>query len=275
MNYYLALNNGVEIPQLGLGTYNMPEGPEMERAVGYALEAGYRCFDTAQMYGNEECLGRALKASGYDRESLFVTSKVNNPNQGYENAKRSFYESLDKLQTDYMDLFLIHWPGQDRRRCLDTWRALEELYGAGHARAVGVSNFHRKHLDWILEEGTVVPAVNQIERHPYLNNTELVEYCRRRNVAVQAWSPLMRGEFSSLDIDDIAAQYGKTPAQIVLRWNLQRQVMVIPKSMNRRHIWENAEVFDFEIEDVYMSKIDGLDKGYRVGTASDPEILDF
>ena len=269
----ILLNNGVAMPLLGLGVFRTSSQEEMNQAVQWAWEAGYRSFDTAQMYGNEDLLGCALQTLALPRRSFFLTSKVNLGNTGYQRTLSSFQESLDRRQTDYLDLFLIHWPGQKRQRLADTWRAMEELYAAGKVRAIGVSNCQPRHLDWLAEDGTVVPAVNQVERNPQMNNNDLLAFCRSRGIQVEAWAPLRRGDLGSPALLQLAEKYHRSPAQIILRWNVQSGVVVIPKSVHRERIVENAAIFDFTLAAQDMALLDSLHTGVRTG--SDPEAHDY
>lgn len=263
--YDMTLNNGVKMPVLGLGVYLTESPEEMRRAVDGAFEAGYTSFDTAQMYGNEHLLGEALEKSGVAREKIFLTSKVDLGNMGYEQTKASFVESLEKLRTDYLDLFLVHWPGQKKERLKETWRALQELSGAGKIRAVGVCNCTPRHIEWLMEDGGARPAVNQIERHPLFNQQELVSWCAQHEIQAEAWAPLVRGSFALPEIAALAEKYGRTPAQIILRWDIQSGCIVIPKSVHKERIEENAGIFDFALEDEDMKRIDGMNTGYTTG----------
>lgn len=269
----IILNNGVKMPLLGLGVYQTTGDAEMRAAVDAALEAGYRCFDTAQMYKNEHVLGKALDAAGAPRDTLFLTSKVDLDNMGYENTLASFQQSLEKLRTDYLDLFLIHWPGQQQNRLLDTWRAMETLCAQKKVRAIGVCNCQPRHLQWILDACETAPAVNQVERHPLLNERTLIDWCVPRRIALQAWAPLLRGNLDHPEIMRLAHKHGKTPAQVVLRWDIQSGVAVIPKSVRRERIFENAAIFDFDLEPEDMAVLDGMDTGAH--TSHDPETFDF
>lgn len=273
MRHVVSLYNGIEMPLVGLGVFKTNDQKEMDNAVRYALEAGYRSFDTAQMYQNEHVLGEALRRSGIARGDIFLTSKLDNPNQGYDKALASFEESLRKLKTDYLDLFLIHWPGQKRARLIESWRALERLHKEGRIRAIGVSNFMKRHLQWMAEDCEVMPAVNQIERHPLLNQNKLAAWCMQRGIQVEAWGPLVRGSFDFPQIRELAARYGKTPAQIILRWDVQSGYVVIPKSVHRERILENIDLFDFTLDEADMRAIDAMDANCR--TSHDPETFDF
>ncbi|MET7758896.1 aldo/keto reductase [Streptomyces sp. NPDC005389] len=267
----VTLNNGVEIPQLGFGVFQVPDD-ETTAAVGHALQAGYRSLDTAAIYGNEAGVGRALAASGVDRDELFVTTKLWNADQGYDSTLRAFDDSLAKLGLDHVDLYLIHWPTPARDLYVDTWRAIEKLVADGRVRAAGVSNFQPAHLKRLLDSSGLVPAVNQIELHPALQQRELRELHAAHSIVTEAWSPLAQGAvLAEPAIADIAARHGKSPAQVVLRWHLQLGNVVIPKSVTPARIRENIDVFDFALSDEEMSALGGLDRGLRTGP--DPDTL--
>ncbi len=267
----VMLNNGVAMPGLGLGVFKVGDGSPVVNAVKSALRHGYRSIDTAAVYGNEEGVGQALKESGVARESVFITSKVWNDDQGYESTLKAFDTSLKKLGLEYLDLYLIHWPVAGKY--VDTWRALLELYKQGKVRAIGISNFHVHHLKDILAVSDVVPAVNQIELHPLLNQKELRDFCKLHNIAVEAWSPLMKGNLDLPVLVEIGKKHNKTPAQVVLRWHLQHGIVIIPKSVHDHRIRENAQIFDFSLSDKEMAQIDGLNKDKRFG--ADPDSFDF
>ncbi|MDX2286321.1 MAG: aldo/keto reductase [Bacteroidia bacterium] len=257
-----ALRNGVEMPLLGLGVYDMYDA-EAERAVGWALEIGYRLIDTAAMYRNEAEIGRAVRGSGLPREALFITTKVNNADQGYEQTLRAFDASLRKLDCGYIDLYLVHWPLKATRR--DTWRALERLYAEGRVRAIGVANYLEPFLDELAGYASVVPAVNQVEFSPFLYLKSLLDRCRRDGIQLQAYTPLGRGaRLQDPRLLRLAEAYGKTPAQIILRWALQLGVSAIPKSASRQRLAENFGVFDFEISAEDMAEIATFDEGFRI-----------
>ncbi|KEO83831.1 aldo/keto reductase [Tumebacillus flagellatus] len=266
-----TLNNGVKMPWLGLGVWKVTEEGQVEKAVLSALEAGYRSIDTAAIYGNEEGVGRALRDSGIPRDQIFVTTKVWNSNQGYESTLAAFDESMQKLGLDYLDLYLIHWPVAGKYK--DTWRALEKLYKDGKVRAIGVSNFHVHHLKDLLADAEAVPTVNQVEYHPLLSQEELRAFCREKKIQLEAWSPLMQGNLDHEVITQLAQKYGKSPAQIVLRWDLQNEVVTIPKSVTPARIAENADVFDFELSPDDMAALNGLNEDRRFGP--DPDNFDF
>lgn len=262
---YTILNNGVKMPWLGFGTYKVENGNKVIKSVKEALKVGYRHIDTASYYGNEEGVGTAIKESGVSREEIFLVSKVWNTDQGYENTLKSFENSIKKLGTDYLDLYLIHWPQSISK---ETWKALEKLYKEGRVKAIGVSNFLVKHLEYLLEDAEIMPMVNQVEFHPYLIQNDLMEFCKKNNIQLEAWSPLMRGKVFEIEIlKDLAKKYGKTISQIVLRWDLQMGVVCIPKSVTPSRIKENSDIFDFEISKEDIDKIKQLNKGIRVGSS--------
>lgn len=259
----VCLNNGVAIPLFGLGTLH-GHGQELAQAMKVAFELGYRHVDTAKAYGNEVDVGEAIRASGLPREEVFVTTKLWNTDHGYDEALAAIDESLQRLGLAYVDLYLVHWPVSGQRPA--TWRAMEALYRAGKARAIGVSNYTERHLTELLATADIVPAVNQIEFTPYLYQQGLKRFCESRGIRIEAWSPLTRGErFDDLRLRAIAATYGKTPAQILLRWGLQHNVIEIPKSSSPSHLAENAAIFDFAISEADMMALDGLDEGLRTG----------
>ncbi|MCL6547501.1 MAG: aldo/keto reductase [Alicyclobacillus sp.] len=267
-----TLQNGVEMPWFGLGVYKIPDGEDVERAVLAAVEAGYRSIDTAAFYENEAGVGRAVRACGLPRESLFITTKVWNSDQGYESTLRAFEASRKRLGMDYVDLYLVHWPVKGKYR--DTWRALEKLYRDGWVRAIGVSNFQVHHLQDVMRDCEVVPMVNQVEYHPRLTQEELLTFCKQQKIQMEAWSPLMRGRIREIpEIVEIARRHGKTPAQVVLRWDLQHEVVTIPKSVHPERIRENADIFDFELSEEEMKRIDALNRNDRTG--ADPDNFDF
>ncbi len=267
----VLLNNGVEIPQLGFGVFKVP--PEQtEDVTRTALEIGYRHVDTAQMYGNEAGVGRAVRAAGLARDEVFVTSKLNNPNHARDDALRSFDGTLAELGFDHVDLFLIHWPLPEVGDFVETWHAMEEIYRSGRARAIGVSNFAPHHLRRLLAAAEVVPAVNQIEVHPYLVQDDVRAFGAEHGIVTEAWAPIARGRV--LDdpvITTIAKRLERTPAQVTLRWAIQRGDVVFPKSVTRSRIEENFELFDFELADDEMAEITALDRQERTGP--DPDTM--
>ncbi|MET4158573.1 aldo/keto reductase [Agromyces sp. PvR057] len=261
----ITLNNGVRMPQLGFGVFQVPDD-ETAAAVTTALEVGYRSIDTAAVYGNEAGVGRALAESGIARDELFVTTKVWNSDQGYDETLRAFDASAAKLGLEQLDLYLIHWPTPDRGRYLDTWRALERLLADGRTRAIGVSNFEPEHLDRLIEASGVVPAVNQVELHPAMTNRAVVEADARHGIATEAWSPLAQGAvLGEASVVEIAERHARTPAQVVLRWHLQEGRIVIPKSVTPGRIAENFDVFGFELAADELAAIDALDRDGRTG----------
>jgi diketogulonate reductase-like aldo/keto reductase len=256
------------MPWVGLGVFKSPPGKETEQAVRWALEIGYRHIDTAAYYQNEADVGRALRDSRVPRETVFVTTKVWNQDQGYENTLKAFDRSRANLAMDVVDLYLIHWPVKGKY--LDTWKALEKLYAEGKTRAIGVSNFLAHHVQDIMKSFSVVPSVNQVEFHPFLVQEDLLAFDMRTGIRHEAWSPLTRAR--SLDnpvIAELAAKYGKTPAQIILRWDIQLGVVTIPKSVHRERILENSRVFDFVLEPADIARITALDAGARIGPHPD------
>ncbi len=265
----VTLNNGIEMPQLGFGVFQVPD-EETTAAVATALEAGYRSIDTAAIYGNERGVGRALAASGLPREELFVTTKLWNADQGHDATLRAFDASLDKLGLEYVDLYLIHWPTPARDLYADSWRAIGKLAAEGRIRAAGVSNFQPAHLTRLIEAGGPVPAVNQVELHPGLQQAELRAFHAAHGIATEAWSPLAQG--AVLDdpaITAIAARTGKSPAQVVLRWHLQLGNAVIPKSVTPARIRQNLDVFDFALTADDLAAIAATDRGLRTGPDPD------
>lgn len=267
-----VLNNDVKMPWLGFGVFKVKEGQEVEKSVLTAIQAGYRSIDTAAIYGNEEGVGRAIKACGVPREDLFITTKVWNADQGYETTLQAFETSRKKLGLDYLDLYLIHWPVKGKYK--ETWRALEELYRSGKVRAIGVSNFQIHHLEDLLNEANVVPAVNQVELHPLLSQQELRSYCKSHRIQVEAWGPLMQA--NNLDhpvLKELADKHGKSPAQVILRWHLQNGVVAIPKSVHEDRIRENADIFDFQLSTEDMAQIDAMNENRRFG--GDPDNFNF
>lgn len=268
----VTLNNGVPMPQLGFGVWQVPDEQAVE-TVGLALRAGYRSIDTAALYRNEAGTGKALAASGLPREELFVTTKLANPDQGYDSALRAFDTSLGKLGLEYVDLYLIHWPLPARGTFVETWRALEKIYAEGRAKAIGVSNFTPAHLRRLLDETEIVPAVNQIELHPNLAQEEARAFHAEHGIATEAWSPLGQGKDLLRDpkLAEIAARHGVTAAQVVLRWHLQLGIIAIPKSVTPSRIEENIDVFGFELDEADLAALKTLDTGTRLGP--DPDQL--
>ncbi|WP_405062574.1 aldo/keto reductase [Kribbella sp. NBC_01505] len=266
----VKLNNGVEMPQLGYGVFQVPDD-ETTAAVTAALEAGYRSIDTATAYQNEAGVGKALVASGIDRDELFVTTKLWNADQGFDNTLKAFDRSLDLLGLDYLDLYLIHWPAPELDLYVDTWRALEKILADGKVRAIGVSNFQPQHLDRLAEVAGITPAVNQVELHPFLQQDEVRAYGADFGIRTEAWSPLAKGGSLLTDpvIEALAAKHGRTPAQVVLRWHLQLGNIIIPKSVTPARIKENLDVFDFDLTDEDLAAITPLDRDERTGPHPD------
>jgi diketogulonate reductase-like aldo/keto reductase len=264
---FVTLNNGVKMPQLGFGVWQVPDDQATE-AVAIALKVGYTSIDTAMIYKNEKGVGRAIAEASVPREELFITTKVWNSDQGFEKTLRAFDESLERLGLDYVDLYLIHWPTPNYDQYVDTYKALEKLYHDGRVKAIGVCNFEIEHLERILKECEVVPVLNQVECHPYLVQNELKEFCAKHNIFVEAWSPLDQGGEVLQDevIQGIAAVHRKTPAQVVLRWHLQNNTIVIPKSVTPSRIEENINVFDFELSVNEIDQINKLNRNRRKGS---------
>ncbi|MEJ6527427.1 aldo/keto reductase [Exiguobacterium sp. USCH10] len=268
---WTTLNNDVKMPMLGLGVYKVEDGAVTVDTVKAALEAEYRLIDTAAIYQNEESVGQALREAGIPREDVFVTTKLWNEFHGFDEALQAFQDSLDRLGLEYVDLFLIHWPMPRFGKFVETYKALEQLYEEERVRAIGVSNFEVEHLEQIIQSCSIVPAVNQVEIHPYLSQKELIAFCKRYDIQIQAWSPLMKGREALEDdtIVEIANRHGKSPAQVILRWHLQNGVAVIPKSVTPSRIKENIQVFDFTLTKEEMAAIDALNRDERTG--SDPK----
>lgn len=271
-----TLHNGVKMPWLGIGVFKVEEGPELVNAVKTAIKHGYRSIDTAAIYENEEGVGQGIregiKEAGISREDLFVTSKVWNTDLGYESTIAAYEASLNKLGLEYLDLYLIHWPVEGKYK--DAWRALETLYKEGRVKTIGVSNFQIHHLEDLMKDVEIKPMVNQVEYHPRLTQKELQSFCREHGIQLEAWSPLMQGQLLDHQVlQDIANKYGKSTAQVILRWDLQNGVVTIPKSTKEHRIVENATVFDFELTEEDMKQIDDLNQNYRVGP--DPDNFDF
>lgn len=267
-----TLNNGVKMPWLGFGVFKVKDGDEVVSAVKTAIEAGYRSINTAKVYNNESGVAQGIRESGIAREDLFITTKVWNSDQGYESTLAAFEESMQRLELEYLDLYLIHWPVKGKYK--DTWRALEKLYKEGRVRAIGVSNFQTHHLEDLLMDATIKPAVNQVELHPLLTQKELRDYCSTHEIQIEAWSPLGQGNLMEHPLlQDIAAKYGKKPAQVILRWDLQNGIVTIPKSVTPERIHANTELYDFELIAEEIEQINGLNENKRFG--SDPDNFNF
>ena len=266
-----TLHNGVEIPWLGFGTFQLT-GATAERAVTWALDVGYRSVDTAAVYHNEVEVGAAIRNSGVAREEIFLTTKVWNTDQGYDATMSAFEASLERLGTDYADLYLVHWPVEGMFG--ETWRALEELHSTGRARAIGVSNFLVHHLEELLKGAHVVPMVNQVEFHPRLQQPKLQAFCRDHGIRLEAWRPIMKGGVLDIpELVEIGQGVGKSAVQVTLRWMIQKGVVAIPRSSQREHVEANADIFDFELTPEQMGLIDDLDRDMRTG--EDPDNFDF
>jgi diketogulonate reductase-like aldo/keto reductase len=269
---FTILSNGLKMPYLGLGVYQVNDGKEVINSVNFALEAGYRHIDTASLYGNESGVGKAVKESSIPRSEIFVTSKVWNNDQGYDSTLRAFDKSLRLLGFDYLDLYLVHWPVRGKFK--DTWKALEKLYNEKSVKAIGISNFLIHQLEDLLTSAEIKPMVNQVEFHPYLVQQPLIDFCVKNNIQFESWSPLMQGNITKVDLlNNLAEIYQKTTAQVVLRWNLQKGVVTIPKSVHKDRIISNSQLFDFELSEADIKEIDGLDKSYRFG--ADPNTFNF
>ncbi|MDM5197211.1 aldo/keto reductase [Fictibacillus enclensis] len=271
-----TLHNGVKMPWFGLGVFKVEEGPELVNAVKAAIKNGYRSIDTAAIYENEEGVGtgiqEGLAEAGLSREDLFVTSKVWNSELGYEKTIAAYEESLRKLDLEYLDLYLIHWPVEGKFK--DAWRALETLYKEGKVKAIGVSNFQIRHLKELMKDAEIKPMINQVEYHPKLTQKELQEFCKAQGIQLEAWSPLMQGQLLDHPVlKEIAHAHQKSVAQVILRWDLQNGVVTIPKSTKEHRIIQNSQVFDFELTSEEMNQIDALNENLRVGP--DPDNFDF
>lgn len=271
-----TLHNGVKMPWFGIGVFKVEEGPELVHAVKTAIQYGYRSIDTAAIYENEAGVGQGIcegiKETGISREELFVTSKVWNSDLGYESTIKAYEASLNKLGLEYLDLYLIHWPVEGKYK--EAWRALETLYKEGRVKAIGVSNFHIHHLEDLMEDAEIKPMVNQVEYHPRLTQKDLKAFCREYGIQLEAWSPLMQGQLLDHQVlKEIGNKYGKSPAQVILRWDLQNGVVTIPKSVKQSRIIDNSNVFDFELTVEEVEAIGTLNENKRVGP--DPDNFDF
>ncbi|WP_102272517.1 aldo/keto reductase [Cytobacillus massiliigabonensis] len=268
----VTLNNGVKMPWVGLGVFKVEDGQVVVDSVKSAIKNGYRSIDTASYYNNEKGVGQGIKESGVPREELFITSKVWNSDQGYESTLKSFELSLTKLGLEYLDLYLIHWPVKGKYK--ETWKALEKVYKEGKVRAIGVSNFNIHHLEDLLIDCEIKPAINQVEYHPHLTQVELQEFCKQNGIQLEAWSPLKKGLLlNDPTIVNIAASHKKAPSQVILRWDLQNKVITIPKSIKEHRIIENADIFDFQLSEEEMEKINSLNLNERTG--ADPDTFNF
>lgn len=273
----VTLNNGVHMPKVGYGTFRVKDSEDLAEMVTLAIKEGYRHIDTAHIYGNEESVGRGIKKAIDEgivtREELFVTSKVWNDGLSYEDTIAAYEESIRKLGLEYLDLYIIHWPGLDDNY-IEVYKALEELYNSKRVKTIGVSNFHVQHLEKLLANTSVVPAVNQIEFQPRLTQLDVREYCKKHGIQVEAWSPLMNGEIlNDPTLVEIAEKYQKSTAQVVLRWDLQNHVITIPKSMTPSRIRENIDIFDFNLSEDELGKISSLNEDFHYGP--NPEVFNF
>ncbi|WP_201712726.1 aldo/keto reductase [Rossellomorea arthrocnemi] len=272
----ITLNNDINMPEVGYGVFRVENGPGLEKAVQTAIKIGYRSIDTAAIYENEASVGKgirmAIEAGLVTREELFVTSKVWNNDLSYDETIAAYEESLEKMGLDYLDLYLIHWPGKNKY--MESWKALEALYKEGRVKSIGVSNFQVHHLERLLEEAEVTPVINQIEFHPKLIQSEVRAFCQQHNIQVEAWSPLMNAELLNNEtVKGIAEAHNKSAAQVILRWDLQHEVITIPKSMTESRIKENIQLYDFELTEEQMNQLDVLNENHRSGP--DPDEFDF
>lgn len=268
--------NGRTMPKIGLGTYRVKDSDECRESVKHAIEQGYRSIDTAMIYGNEETVGQSikegLKSTGLSREDLFITSKLWLTDFGRQNVEEAYRQSVEKLGLDYLDLYLMHWPGTNEAVMIDSWRGMEDLYKQNQVKNIGVSNFTPEHFEALLAQVSIKPVINQVEFHPYLTQNKLRKYLEAQNIIMESWSPLMNSQILHDDvINEVANEVGKTPAQVVIRWNIQHDVVVIPKSVTPHRIEENLDVWNFELSDNQMERIDQLNQDRRIG----PNPLEF
>lgn len=268
--------NGRTMPKIGLGTYRVKDSDECRESVKHAIEQGYRSIDTAMIYGNEETVGQGikegLKSTGLSREDLFITSKLWLTDFGRQNVEEAYRQSVEKLGLDYLDLYLMHWPGTNEAVMIDSWRGMEDLYKQNQVKNIGMSNFTPEHFEALLAQVSIKPVINQVEFHPYLTQNKLRKYLEAQNIIMESWSPLMNSQILHDDvINEVANEVGKTPAQVVIRWNIQHDVVVIPKSVTPHRIEENLDVWNFELSDNQMERIDQLNQDKRIG----PNPLEF
>lgn len=265
---FMLLSNGVKIPSIGFGTYKSGDDEETAKIIKNALNLGYKMIDTASFYNNEVGIGNGIKESDIDRKDIFIVTKLWNDDHGYDNTIEAFNKSLNNLQVDYIDLYLIHWPNKLNA---ETWRAFEHLYETGKVKAIGVCNFKVEHLEELKKTAKIMPMVNQVEIHPFSTKNNIINYCKDNNIKVVAWSPISRGRVLSNDLMiDLSQKYKKSIVQIVLRWHMQKGVIPIPKSSNENRIKENIDIFDFEISSEDMKAIDSLDEGYDMSVSTPP-----
>ena len=263
INYKLKMNNGIDIPQFGLGVYLAKSGQECINAVTWALEAGYRHIDTARIYGNEKEVGEVVRNSGIKREDIFITTKLWNDDHGYESALKAFDKSLKTLNVDYIDLYLIHWPVKGKRK--ESWKAFEKIYESGYCKSIGVSNYQINHLQELFSYANTIPVINQVEFSPYNYQKDLLDFCNKNKIILEAYSPLTRmKKVDDLKVLSIAKKHNKTVAQVLIRWAIEKEIVVIPKSARKERIIENANVFDFELAAADMKILNNLDEGFRV-----------
>lgn len=271
MDKMKKLANGLEMPRLGLGVWRVNDD-DATNSVKWAISNGYQLIDTAAVYKNEKGVGEGIRQAGVNREDLFITTKLWNVDQGYESAHQAFNDSLERLGLDYVDLYLIHWPVEGKFN--DSWRAMEEIYESGRAKAIGVSNFHQHHIEELMTTAKIKPMVNQIELHPTLTQVQLRDFLSKEDIAIEAWSPLGQGKILQNErLVEIGQKYDKTAAQVIIRWHLQSAIIVIPKSVHENRIKENFDVFDFELSEEDMNQIDSLNINERLG--ADPDNFDF
>jgi methylglyoxal/glyoxal reductase len=267
-----VLHNGVQMPWIGLGVYKAEDGEEVIQSIKWAIDAGYRSIDTASLYNNEAGVGQAIAESDVPREDLFITTKVWNTDQGYKKTLAAFDASLETLGLDYVDLYLVHWPVPGKYK--ETWKALEKIYNEGRAKAIGVSNFKKHHLEDLIADADIKPMVNQVEYHPRLTQEDLLTYCKQQGIQMEAWRPLLKGEiFGEPTLVELADKYNKTVAQIILRWDFQNGVISIPKSVTKHRIEENIDIYDFELTKEDMTRISALNQDKRNG--ADPDDPEF
>ncbi|MDQ0160266.1 aldo/keto reductase [Alkalibacillus salilacus] len=263
-----TLNDGVKMPGYGLGVYKVWEDDEASQSVQTAIQHGYRLIDTASFYDNEVGVGQGIKESGVNRDDLFITTKVWNDEQGYDHTLRAFEASMNRLELDYLDLYLVHWPVKNYYR--DTWKAMERLVDEGLIRSIGVSNFKQRHLEDLMTTANVKPTVNQVEYHPHLQQHDVKAFCEQESIQLEAWSPLKRGDlFDDETIQQVAQKHGKTPAQVILRWDVDTNVITIPKSVKEHRIVENSDIFDFQLDKADLDAIKALNRDERVGPNPD------
>lgn len=271
ISYRIKMNNGIEIPQLGLGVYLTKSGSECINAIHWAFEAGYRHVDTAKFYRNEKDVGEAIRNSGINRKEVFVTTKLWNEDHGYDSALKAFDKSLKTLNIDYIDCYLIHWPVHEKRK--DSWKALEKIYESGYCKSIGVSNYMIPHLKELFTYANIIPAINQVEFNPFIYQKDLLEECNKNKIILEAYAPLTRSKkLNDKKVLSIAQRHKKSNAQVLIRWAIQHELVVIPKSVHKERIIENANVFDFILDESDMEILDNMDEGFR--SSWDPTKID-